>query len=185
MAGCASRPLKAGVATCTVSKLAAGLHDVTAEYSGDGNFRPSSGYLWLTVGAGPPGMVRLLGASLRHLTDRAVLLAFDLSAAAPIKRVVVILPGGLSFSRRAARTVAVQAVAGRRLRRSARLEAGALVITLKTGTKRLHVSVASAIRADKNLVAKVRRHRVKALKLTFYVAGLKGEVAKLVAKVQV
>jgi hypothetical protein len=39
---CASQPLSGGVATCMVSYAAAGTHQITARYSGDGNFTGSS-----------------------------------------------------------------------------------------------------------------------------------------------
>jgi hypothetical protein len=183
--GCTAKVLSAGVATCTTSYARPALHEITAEYSGDANYQPSSSSSWLAAGAASRSTVRIRGASLRGLLGRSPVFAFTVSAGAPVKRVVVMLPLGLSFSGRTARAALVTNAGGKRLRRSARLQGRALVITLATPSKRIHVSLTAAVHPAESLAAKVRHHRVKALRITLDVMTARGQVASLVATLRV
>ncbi|MDL1910257.1 hypothetical protein FBQ81_06120 [Chloroflexi bacterium CFX6] len=42
IAGCEAQPLTGGQATCTIAAMAAGMHVITAEYSGDSTYDPSA-----------------------------------------------------------------------------------------------------------------------------------------------
>jgi hypothetical protein len=104
---CASQPLSGGAATCTVSYDTSGVHQITARYSGDGNFSgSSSGTNQVSVVPVPTTVLGTITATMQwafYFTPRYTAVRnLVVNGASPGVKVVVTCHGhGCPFARRA------------------------------------------------------------------------------------
>jgi len=112
-------------------------------------------------------------------------LAFTVTAgrdAPGLKTISITLPRGLHFSK-SRPTVTVTGAKGRHLRFTATLQHVALVITVRSATSQLHVTVSSPrLAASGSLTAAIARHRTSRLALTLRVTDADKLMTRLTAK---
>ena len=117
-------------------------------------------------------------ASISGVAARKPKLAFPVAAgeyAAPLRKIAVTLPHGLSFSaqkQRLAAGITIKGANGKRLKLTGRVSHGVLTITLAAAAAKAQVTIAHpGISAGESLASKVRRSlsgkHSKPVKLTF------------------
>jgi len=142
ISSCAGRPLNAGVATCTVTYAAAGVHQISARYGGDANFAGSSSPTELVSAAlHPPPVAGTIASTMQwafyytpKYTQVRNLAVNGVSAGATV--LVGCRGGGCPFGQRAA-SLSTRALCGRKARMC--LMGGSFRITPGFASRRLAV----------------------------------------------
>ena len=140
---CASQPLSGGAASCTVSYAAAGAHQITARYSGDGNFNGSSSPASQVSAVQPPTTVLgTITATMQwafYFTPRyTTVRTLVVNGAFPGAKVVVTCRGhGCPFTQRAT-SLTKGKRCGRKAKRSC-LAPGTLILTPSFAGRHLRV----------------------------------------------
>jgi len=132
----------------------------------------------------PPALSHL---SLSRVGVARPRLSFTLTAgrdAASIKTINVGLPRGLNFTKSTS-TVTVTGRTGKRLKFSARLVHGALVLTLRTATPQVHVTISSPrLAASGSLTSAIARHQASRVTLTLGVTDAVNLTTRLSQKIK-